>query len=87
MLEFTFGVELCLEEWQDLVRINHMYHLLRKRFVPSIPIPILGFHMMLPFLTTVRNIQTTLQVQTSLLQIHIYAYFLPFLNSLTLYPN
>ena len=33
-------------------------------FVKILPlmIPILGFHMMLPFLTTVRNIQTTLQV-------------------------
>ena len=117
MWEFTFGAELCWEEWQDLVGI--ISDLPRKHFVPSVPIPIPiisfaletfcpfftninpGFHMMLPFLTTVRNIQTTLQVQTSLpryIFMHIFMLLcyeicfvwyisLHLLISLTLYPH
>ena len=38
MWEFTFGAELCWEEWQDLVGI--ISDLPRKHFVRSVPIPI-----------------------------------------------
>ena len=40
--------------------IEHIF--LTNSFPLNIFFQLLGFHMMLPFLTTVRNIQTTLQV-------------------------